>query len=204
MDVTTHPPGEGRGAAVRIDLLGGFTLTVGGTVVPEAQWRRRKARALVKILALAPQHRRMREEVLEALWPDLDPLAADNNLRGVVHAARRILAPHGTIANRDGTLVLEASTGLSIDVAAFAEAATLAGRTGDPVDCARALDLYGGELLPEDRYEDWASAARDHLREQYLGILRSLAAFHERSGAWSAASNAWSWRNRPTRRRTSP
>ncbi len=37
----------GAAAAVRLYLLGGFLLLVGGEPVPESAWRRRKARGLV-------------------------------------------------------------------------------------------------------------------------------------------------------------
>ncbi|GAC1511602.1 MAG: hypothetical protein NVS2B16_13260 [Chloroflexota bacterium] len=35
--------------------------------------------------------------------------------------------------------------------------------------------LYGGELLPEDRYEDWASARREYMAERHLDVLVALA-----------------------------
>ena len=37
-----------------------------------------------------------------------------------------------------------------------------------------ALGLYGGELLPEDRYEDWPAARREALRETYLALIVEL------------------------------
>src|SRR5437588_13094379 len=67
---------EGRPAsspALRVQLLGRFRVWVGLRPVPETAWRRRKAAALVKLLALAPEHRLHREEALETLWPELLP-----------------------------------------------------------------------------------------------------------------------------------
>src|SRR4029079_5145587 len=43
--------------ALRIRLLGGFHVTAGESDVPPSAWRLRKARTLVKILALEPTHR---------------------------------------------------------------------------------------------------------------------------------------------------
>ena len=37
---------------------------------------------------------------------------------------------------------------------------------------ARRSRLYGGELLPEDRYEDWAEERREQLRLRHLDLLR--------------------------------
>lgn len=48
---------DSRSAAdVQISLLGGFAVTVSGESV-EDHWRLRKAKTLVKLLALAPGHR---------------------------------------------------------------------------------------------------------------------------------------------------
>jgi tetratricopeptide (TPR) repeat protein len=74
---------RGDGAlALRVRLLGGFAVQVGSRPVPPGGWRLRKARDLVKLLALAPEHRLHREQVMELLWPERDAAAATNNLRG--------------------------------------------------------------------------------------------------------------------------
>jgi DNA-binding SARP family transcriptional activator len=94
---------------VRVWLLGGFRVSVGSRTIEEGAWPLRKAAALVKLLALAPGHRLHREQVMDFLWPDLGRRAASNNLRQVVHAARRTLAPtEGSryLASEDESLVL--------------------------------------------------------------------------------------------------
>ena len=83
------PPGPPPG--VRIHLLGAFAVAVDGELVPESAWRLRKAKTLVKLLALAPGHRLHREQVMAVLWPDRAPEAAANNLHQVLHVARRQL-----------------------------------------------------------------------------------------------------------------
>jgi predicted ATPase/DNA-binding SARP family transcriptional activator len=175
------------GPTVRIALLGGFRLVVGGVPVPEGAWRLRKARSLVKLLALAPGQRLPRDEVMDALWPELDPAAAANNLRVALHAARRALLPHGAIDSLDGTLALQCAGGLWIDAVAFEEAAAIARAGGMLADYGRALDCYAGELLPEDRFEDWSVARRDYLRGLSLALLHDLAARYADEGDWSAA-----------------
>jgi DNA-binding SARP family transcriptional activator len=35
--------------------------------------------------------------------------------------------------------------------------------------------MYAGELLPGDRYEDWAAAPRERLRRRYLALVDLLA-----------------------------
>jgi len=46
---------------VRVWLLGGFRISVGSRTITQDAWRLRKAAALVKLLALAPNHRLHRE-----------------------------------------------------------------------------------------------------------------------------------------------
>jgi DNA-binding SARP family transcriptional activator len=60
---------------IAVTLLGGFAAAVDGEPVPQTAWRLRKARELVKLLALAPGHRVHREQAMDALWGDRDPAA---------------------------------------------------------------------------------------------------------------------------------
>ena len=83
---------SGKAEVMRVWLLGGFRVSVRSRVVRHDSWRLRKAASLVKLLALAPDHRLHREQVMELLWPDSGRRAASNNLRQTLHAARRTLA----------------------------------------------------------------------------------------------------------------
>ena len=51
-----------------------------------------------------------------------------------------------------------------------------------------AIDLYAGELLPEDRYEDWAEDRRADLRRVYLELLTELAGLYEEQGEYGPAA----------------
>ena len=66
-----------------------------------------------------------------------------------------------------------------MDVEAFEEAAVTARRALEPAAYRAAIDLYAGELLPEDRYEAWAEERRAQLRAVYLSLLLELAALYE-------------------------
>jgi len=171
---------------MRIGLLGGFWVSVGTRSVPEGSWRLKKAASLVKLLALAPGHRLHREQVTEWLWADLAPEAASNNLRQALHAARRALEPNPAASRylrvRDGWLALCPEGPLWVDAEAFEEAARTARRAEDPAAYRAALNLYAGELLPDDRYEAWAEHKREALRQTYLSSLMELAALHEEQG----------------------
>jgi len=167
---------------LRIQLLGRFRVSVGSQLIPETAWRRRKAAALVKLLALAPEHRLHREEVLELLWPELSPDAAQNNLHRTLHVVRRALEPDLSPGRQSGhlqlqrdVLVLSPGRELEVDADAFIRAAEAANRTQDPARLEAAITLYRGDLLPEDQYEDWAALRREELRRVYHELLRRLS-----------------------------
>ncbi len=62
---------------------------------------------------------------------------------------------------------------MTVDVVEFEELARRALADGDVARGRRARSaLYGGELLPEDRYEDWAEERREQLRLRHLDLLR--------------------------------
>jgi predicted ATPase/DNA-binding SARP family transcriptional activator/DNA-binding CsgD family transcriptional regulator len=170
---------------IRIKLLGGFRVWVGPGVIGEDEWRLKKAANLIKLLALAPGHRLHREQLMEALWPDLGTNAASNNLRRVLHSTRKTLDPTGSsryLASEEGWLALCPGGTLWVDVEAFEEAAATARREREPAAYRAALELYAGELLPADRYEEWAEDRRQELRRLDLALLTELADIYEEHG----------------------
>jgi DNA-binding SARP family transcriptional activator len=155
---------------------------VGARTIEEGHWRLRKAANLIKLLALASGNRLHREQLMYTLWPNLGISGASNNLRQTAHAARLILDPamgSSYLASREESLVLCPESSLWVDVDAFEQAARSARRSGEPALYRAALDLYTGELLPTDRYEEWAEEPRGRLKESYLSLLMRLAKLHE-------------------------
>src|SRR5919107_3074753 len=165
LERSASPPG-GEPKAVRAWLLGGFWVSVGSQTIEQDQWRLRKAASLVKLLAIAPSHRIHREQVMNLLWPDLGRKAASNNLRRVLHAARKVMdSSTGSLylASQDESLMLCPGAQLWVDAEAFAESAVSARRSRDPSAYRATIELYAGELLPDDRYEEWAENRRGQL-----------------------------------------
>jgi predicted ATPase/DNA-binding SARP family transcriptional activator len=168
------------GIFVQIRLFGGFAVSVGGEVVPPRAWRLRKAKSLVKLLALAPERRVHRERATELLWPERTPEAAANNFHQALYVARRALEVAGddsaVLPLRDDMLVLYPDGSVEVDVDVFEAAVARARETGVLSDYRAALGLYGGELLPEDRYEGWAVGRREASSEAHLGLLLEVSA----------------------------
>lgn len=163
--------------ACHISLLGSFRVAIDEREVAPEDWRQRRAAELVKILALAPGHRMHREQLMDAMWPDLDLAAGAANLRKAVHFARRTLGSEGAVIVAGEMLSLFPKAELAIDVDRFEAAARAALTSDDPGEASAAAHLYVGELLPEDRYASWADEPRERLRLLALQVSRS-------AGSW--------------------
>lgn len=178
---------------LRVFLLGRFHIESKGHPVPTATWKRSSAQTLVKLLATQPGHRLHREVIAETLWPDRDPDAASNALRKALHFARHALEPDlepgrpSSHLHADEHMLALDPACVWIDVDAFERLATEALSGGDVAAYERALAAYGGELLPGDRYEDWAAQRRAALAARQTALLLGLAAALEREGALERA-----------------
>jgi DNA-binding SARP family transcriptional activator len=183
-----------QSSRLKIDLLGGFRVSVGDTAVGADVWRRRKPAALVKILALTPGHCVHREQLMEPLWPDLDAAPAGANLRKAIYQARGALdgvsQGAGRLIEFVGDVVSLTVVGLTVDVQSFRSSLDAARRAGDADRYRRALDVFGGELLPDDPYEEWTSGPRRELREEYLAALAEMSEVLEAAGALTSATEA--------------
>jgi DNA-binding SARP family transcriptional activator len=189
--MTTPVPGEEE---LAIQLLGGFSVSIRGRAIDDAAWRLRKAKSLVKLLALAAKHRLHREQVMDVLWPELEPDGAANNLHKVLHIARNTMEPGGRgsfsyLLLQGEFVVLTAPGGLRTDVELFQTAASAAQLTLDPPLYEDALRLYAGDLLPEDRYEDWVAGRREELKAQWCTLSVQLASLYEQQGAVAIATD---------------
>jgi predicted ATPase/DNA-binding SARP family transcriptional activator len=156
---------------VDIRLLGGFDVIVDDEQLPGGVWRRRQAAALVKLLALQPGHRMLREQVMDRLWPDLTVEDAAPRLHKAAHYARTAFGFSDAVVLGD-TVSLCPDAEVTVDVERFDAAAA-----DDAPETA--VHLYRGDLLPEDLYEPWAEEARETRRLRYLELLRAAERWDE-------------------------
>jgi len=166
---------------IHITLLGRFAVTVGGVPVAEAGWKRRHAAAVVKVLALAPGRRLHREQVIDLVWPGDTIAEAVPKLHKAAHFARRAIGVPDAVVLRGDQVVLCPGGNVTVDAVRFGELARRALAAGDAAAAREALALYGGELLPADRYVEWAETRREQLGQSHLDLLRL-------DGQWEAVA----------------
>ena len=168
---------------VEVDLLGGLSVKVDGSTVERDAWKSRRSAQLVALLALAPKRRMTTEQVMDVLCPDLAPESARANLHKTATLARQALGSKESVVLRGDVVTLWPSAEVTVDVMAFEDEGRDALRSGDPQACAEVARRFGGELLPEERYEEWAQEPRDRAQALYLDLLRA-------GGLWSALAEA--------------
>jgi DNA-binding SARP family transcriptional activator/tetratricopeptide (TPR) repeat protein len=167
--------------SIHLSLLGGFSVRLDSQEVTEAAFARRKARSLLKLLALRPGYRLHRYQAMDLLWPGLSPRGAAAQLYKAVHHVRQAFAtvypelpPETLLEIRGEVLSLKAPGGIHTDVEEFEELAQAAIRDRDLNLLQRAVADYRGDLLPTDLYEEWTVEYRDVLRERFLELLVKL------------------------------
>jgi predicted ATPase/DNA-binding SARP family transcriptional activator len=155
---------------LELRLLRQFEVYLGGVKL-ENTWPRRHARDVLQLLALQPQLRLHKEQVIEAIWPDED---AEKRLYYVLHALRKTLEPTLSqpsksryVVYQDGFLELKDTW---VDVHAFEEKLS----QKDTKYLEEALELYRGDLLSDNLYTSWLDAERERLKGRYVATLGQL------------------------------
>lgn len=177
----------GHALEVSVTLLGRFEIAVAGRPLGQAGLRP-QARQVLRLLALDAGVGLHRERLAGLLWPDESGGAEMHRLQVAVSSLRRWLdelAPRaaGLQVLREGELYrLTLPPGADVDLRRIrstlqrARAARRAGESDREREAlAEALELYAGDLLPED-LTDRTARQREHLRTEVAQAAAALAA----------------------------
>jgi len=165
---------------VRLAVLGPTRLEVDGVECRDLGWRRERVRTLLVFLMVNGPSRR--EQITDALWPDLDPDAADRNLRVTLSYLHRVLEPDRrtgeppfVVRDVGSNLVLAGPPHVVRDIDEFdaaIETAEELERRGMPSwalqEYERALSLWHGDCLGDVAYEDWAEVHRGAINDRLV------------------------------------
>src|SRR5450432_2119655 len=179
-----------------VTTLGRFAVYRDQQQLNGGNWNRRKVLGLFKLLVSAEQHSLHREQIQEILWPSSTSEQANNSFGKTLYLLRRALEPELAIGkgnvssyislHHDTTLLV--SENIQIDADLFEsgvkeiQASLLAPKESTSTqdnrllaEFDRVLDLYNGDYLPEDLYEDWTQKKRDRLRRLRCWLLENAA-----------------------------
>lgn len=173
---------------VWIRLLGGCTIVVDGVDVTAGAGGRRDPRRLAGYLALAPGRRAHREQVIDALWPDAPLETVAGRLHKAAHYLRKMIGLPSSVVLTHDVVALLPGSGVETTVDVDAERFEQLARASLEPDIAlaeqvaladRALELYQGDLLPHDLYDDWTFHHRQRLQLRHRELLRRRGRYAE-------------------------
>jgi DNA-binding SARP family transcriptional activator len=174
-----------RGLGLQVKLFGRFEVNTSEGPVSTKSWPRRKTQALLKVLLCERGRVFTQDQLIEYLFPDLIPDKAAENLHNRISELRRVLEPD-LKQGSDSSYVLSVSKGgycfsqdtpCSVDTEEFqkqldaAQASDKSGRWLKALEgYQQAANLYRGDYLAEDLYEEWTIAPREEWRDRYLTV----------------------------------
>lgn len=182
----THPC---AGAALRVQTLGGFRVWRRDSEIATTAWGREKALHLFQFFVTARRQFVHKEQIIDRLWPDIDIDRGDRDFKVALNALNKALEPdrnpreEAQFTHRYGLAYGLNFDSVWLDAEAFEQLVTTgnqalsepAPRLQVAIDCyAAAVRLYGGDFLPERRYEDWTSAERERLQLLALNTMTAL------------------------------
>ncbi|HJP89216.1 MAG TPA: BTAD domain-containing putative transcriptional regulator, partial [Candidatus Limnocylindrales bacterium] len=178
---------------VLIEDLGRIRVVIGDSVI-EASEIRRKVLALLALLLSRTDWATTREEVVDNLWPDLDPQAALNSLNQTVYFLRRVFEPNyreetspGYVQQDGEAIWLDTQL---IDSRSARCVAIVRGITGDP-EPDESLELareYRGKFAIDFLYEEWAGPFRDSLHAAFLRVIEASIRLDVDAGQYARAA----------------
>lgn len=169
---------------------------------PVKAWPQRKTKGLLKLLLSRRGQIFTQDQLIDALFPDLELDKAAKTLYNRISELRRVLEPGLVRGNRSryllrvgqGSYRFNPDTPCWIDTEEFQHHLEAArqfkgeGRWQEAVHSyAQAVELYRGEYLAEDRYEEWTQGPRQHWMELHQQGLLEQAQCHAQLQQHAAA-----------------
>ena len=182
-------------AVCRVRLFGGLEVVAPRGVVGDRDWTKRKARLLFAMLVSRMGTDVPRGEIIEYLWPEMDEERALNNFYVVWSAMKRALSPesvrenpcpfvehtHGVCRILPGRVMSDLDR--FNDARSRAREARTAGESDLELAALREIaELYRGEILRGDVYDDWFAPIRERFRHEFEDVMLRAAELFEQRG----------------------
>ena len=203
MTATLGAPGGGDGdAELLVRLAGPFAVLRGGVPLAGPELGSRKARQLLRLLAVEAGHAVPVSRLVESLWPGEEPKGAIENVATLVSRLRKALGAAIIEGTRDQGYRLGHPPAVQVDLdvaegwVAQAQSRLADGETGLALVAAeRAADLVGGGAFVADGPDaEWAHTIEDRLvslrRKAALALASSALAAGDARKAADVASAA--------------
>jgi DNA-binding SARP family transcriptional activator len=178
-----RPRGLGRALARRVSPrlevqdLGRVVLRIGDRLISLSRMRRKPASLLMYLVA-RPNFTAAREQVLDDLWPDADPVSATNSLNQSLYFLRRDLDPWyeddvsvDYVAYEGEVLWLDQDIAVVASAQFLSDSRAILGKMFTFEEAMELVDRYAGQFSPEFEYEEWAIGWRSRVHASFLEFV---------------------------------
>ena len=189
------PQSSARKPSLQVFFFGQFEMLCDGNVMQLG--RNGKALTILKYLLANRRRPVSQDHLMGWLWPESNLKKARWSLNSAVHGLRKLLdgcSPSlstNYVSLKDGYYRLSPAVQVWTDVDEFDERYEKGHRLekgGDvraaAVEYQRAVELYRGDYLIEDLYDDWTIVERERLSNAYMDMLSRLAVYHMETGQY--------------------
>jgi len=180
---------------LQVRFFGHFEMACEGDAIPLG--RNGKALTILKYLLVNRSRPVSQDHLMGWLWPESNLKKARWSLNSAIHGLRKLLGScsSGLSANyvtlHDGYYHLSGAARIWTDVDEFDERYGKGRRferegrmQAAAVEYEKAIELYRGDYLIEDLYDDWTMVERERLSNAYMDMLGRLAVHHMESGQY--------------------
>lgn len=173
-----------------VHAFGGLSIYYNGTPITVI-WESQKARLLFCYLLVTYDQWMHRDKLIEALWPGCEPSAGANNFKTTISRLRKSFSG-AHIVNpvlMQGEAVRINVAAISLDSSRFVQKATTGIKflaRGEMNEARKYLeeaqDLYTGEFLTEEPFNQFITGARNELSELHISVIKSLEKIYQQEG----------------------
>ena len=169
---------------IRAFFFGTFRVFVNNTLIEK--WPSKKGKSIFAYLLLNHRKKIFRDVLMDIFWKKSCPDSARNCLNVYMHRLRRVLEeidPNNEyILFKDECYYLNPLIKIKLDIEEFRKAWRNAqsiehekNLSAAVSEYQQAAEIYNGEFLEEEIYEDWSSLDRENLKEIFLVILDKIS-----------------------------
>ncbi|NMH73668.1 transcriptional regulator [Bacillus sp. RO2] len=179
--IQNHP-----GYTLKVQTLGNFKVWLGQKEVGAKDWQRAKAKELLEFFVTKRNKQLVKDEIFAALWPNVPEKTVQRDFKVALNALNNALEPvrkartDPFFIQREGNSYgLNPSCGYVLDCSEFESYASSGLEEQEPARAItyleKALALYKGDFLPDQKYADWCLNERERLLVYYLRCSEKLA-----------------------------
>ncbi len=189
---------------LRIRTLGAFQVFRGDSPMEDAEWDRIQPKRLLEAMISYGGRSVPKEVLIDELWPEENPGAAEKNFKTTLQRLRKSLEPsihkdfsssyvhlHDNAVHLDPELCrVDAQQFLSL-LGAAEEKKKRGDAKGALSLYTEAMEIYKGDFLPAELYAPWSNKKREELKRNFIELLNRMATLYEKQGVAKKAMDCY-------------